>query len=48
VTVATGVGVLLIGWQMPVRGGDIIALEFVWTPERAREQLDTWVPRGWR
>ncbi|WP_163996959.1 hypothetical protein [Pyxidicoccus caerfyrddinensis] len=43
-TVAAGLGGLLIGGQMSVRGGDIIALEFIWTPERARALLDAWGP----
>lgn len=43
-TVAAGIGVLLIGRQMPVRGGDIIDLEFVWTPEQALKLLGAWGP----
>lgn len=41
-TVLAGAGVLGIGGQMPVRGGDILALEFVWTPERALSLLEAW------
>jgi hypothetical protein len=43
-TVGAGVCVRLIGSQMPVRGGDIIAFEFVWTPERALRLLQAWGP----
>ncbi|NMO18532.1 hypothetical protein HPC49_52400 [Pyxidicoccus fallax] len=43
-TVVGALGVLLIGRQMPVRGGDILALEFVWTPEQALALLDAWGP----
>ncbi|MBZ4415565.1 hypothetical protein [Myxococcus sp. RHSTA-1-4] len=43
-TVAASAGGILIGSRMPVRGEDIIALEFVWTPERALSLLEAWGP----
>ena len=44
VTVAAAIAVPLIAGQMSVSGPDIIAFEFVWTPERARALLDAWGP----
>jgi hypothetical protein len=43
-TVVAAVGFVIIGGRMQALGVDIVALEFVWTPERTRALLDAWGP----